>query len=148
MAQSLARVLIHIVYSTNRRMPSISRQTRPLLHGDLGGILRDLRCPPLAVGGTTDHVHLLFALSRTISIAGAVEEVKTASSRWMKRQDAPSFAWQGGYGAFSVSESQAARVVRYIACQDTRHRRATFQDEFRALLQRHGVSCDERGVWD
>lgn len=121
---------------------------RPALHAYLIGTLVHLHCPSLQTGGTADHIHSLFSLARTRTIAEVVEEVKTSSSRWMKREGVPQFAWQAGYGAFSVSESRADAVIRYIMRQGEHHRRATFQDELRQFLARHGVAYDERYVWD
>jgi putative transposase len=93
MPQSVARVLVHLVFSTKNREPLIARDTRPALHAYLGGILNTLGCSPLRVGGTADHVHALFSLSRTRTIAEAVEEAKKASSKWMKQQAAGDFWW-------------------------------------------------------
>src|ERR1700719_2581367 len=104
MAQSLARVLIHLIFSTKNREPLIHRETRVALHAYLAGILHNLRCPSLQTGGTADHVHTLFSLGRTRTIAEVVEEIKKSSSKWMKQQGVCSFTWQAGYGAFSVSE--------------------------------------------
>jgi REP element-mobilizing transposase RayT len=102
------------------------------------------------VGGVEDHVHLLCRQARTISLAEWVKELKRVSSIWVKKQDAKlrAFQWQAGYGAFSVSQSQSARVQRYIAGQAVHHRKMTFQDELRGLLVRHEIEFDERYVWD
>ena len=148
MPQSLARVLVHLVFSTKNREPLIARDTRPALHAYLGGILDTLGCSPLRVGGTADHVHALFSLSRTRTIAEAVEEAKKASSKWMKQQAAADFWWQAGYGAFSIGQSQIAAVSRYIDRQEEHHRVYSFQEELRDLLKRYQVAYDERYVWD
>lgn len=148
MPQSLARVLVHLVFSTKNREPSIVASVRPMLHEYLGGILDTLGCPPLIVGGTGDHVHLLFCLSRTQMIADVVEEAKTGSSKWMKQQGPPDFWWQAGYGAFSVGQSQVSTVSRYIARQEEHHRVQSFQAEFRHLLTRYQLPFDERYAWD
>jgi len=107
-------------------------------------------CPPHKIGGTRDHVHILFSLSRTITVAKFVETVKTASSKWIKVKgvEFTQFAWQNGYGAFSIGQSQFDTVRRYIETQEEHHQKRTFQDEFRALLRRYGVEFDERFVWD
>ena len=148
MPQSLARVLVHLVFSTKDREPCIDAAVRPLLHAYLGGILDTLGCSPLTVGGTCDHVHILFSLSRTQTIADVVEEVKKGSSKWVKQQGHPDFWWQAGYGAFSAAQSQVSTVSRYIARQEEHHRRQTFQAEFRNLLTRYQLPFDERYVWD
>ena len=144
----MARVLVHLVFSTKNREPSIAAAIRPLLHAYLGGILDTLGCSPLTVGGTVDHVHILFSLSRTQTIAAVVEEAKKGSSKWMKRQGPPDFWWQAGYGAFSVAQSQMSTVSRYTARQEERHRVQSFQAEFRQLLTRYQLPVDERYVWD
>ena len=106
--------------------------------------------PVVLMNSIEDHIHILFRLSRTITISSAVEEVKKLSSKWLKTQSAAlqSFAWQNGYGAFSVSESNVPAVCEYIANQREHHRINTFQDEYRAMLKRHGIQYDERYVWD
>ncbi len=148
MPQSLACVLIHLVFSTKNRQPSIAADIRPALHAYLGGILETLGCFPLRVGGTADHVHVLFSLSRTRTIADAVEEAKKGSSKWMKQQGSADFWWQLGYGAFSVAQSQVPTVKRYIDNQEEHHRAYSYQDEIRQLLRRYQLSGDERYVWD
>ena len=148
MPQSLARVLIHLVFATKNREPFLAGDCRPAVCKYLSGVLTGAGCVPLSVGGMPDHVHLLFALSRTLALCDAVEEVKKQSSVWAKSLAGPGFAWQAGYAAFSVSESNAARVRKYIETQDERHTTLSFQDEFRALLTRNRVEFDERFVWD
>ena len=148
MPQSLARVLVHLVFSTKNREPFIRPEHRERLFGYLGGTLNALQCPTVTVGGMPDHVHLLFGLSRTLSISQVVEEVKKESSKWAKDIIHPAFYWQVGYGAFSVSPSQSDIVKHYIANQEEHHRTDTFQDEYRKLLQLHEVEWDERYVWD
>jgi REP element-mobilizing transposase RayT len=113
-------------------------------------IFQALKSPALAIDGTQDHVHSLFALSRVITIADVVEEVKTESSKWIKTKgpEFTNFHWQSGYGAFSIGQSQVAAVRRYIQSQKKHHRRVTFQDEFRKFLKRYQIDYDERYVWD
>lgn len=113
MPQSLSRILVHLVFSTKNREPVLSSALRGELHPYLAGTLDQIDCPALRVGGVEDHVHLLFGLSRTRTIAEIVETVKTASSKWIKSKDArlASFHWQAGYAAFSVSQSDADLVV-------------------------------------
>ena len=148
MSQSLARVLVHLIFSTKNREPLIHREVRGASHAYLAGILQNLHCPSVQTGGTADHVHTLFSLARTRSVAEIVEELKKSSSRWMKQQGVKGFSWQAGYGAFSVSESQVRTVARYISRQQDHHRRLSFQDEFRRFLARYEVTYDERYVWD
>ena len=148
MPQSLSRVLLHMVFSTKDREPFLSSSLRGSLHAYLIGVLRNLDCPSIQVGGSDDHVHLLMVLSRTRTIAGVAQEVKTSSSKWVKTQGVRAFAWQTGYGVFSVSESRVQEVVAYIQGQEDHHRYRSFQEEFREFLQRHQVPFDERYVWD
>jgi len=149
MPQSLSQVLVHMVYSTKGRTPNIRTELQPRLHAYLSTVLANDGHIPIIVGGHLDHVHMLFGLSRTITIAKAVESSKTSSSRWMKEEFGVSdFGWQHGYGAFSVSPSDQEVCVAYIANQESHHKVFSFQDEFRTLLEEFGVSYDERYVWD
>jgi putative transposase len=150
MAQSLLSILIHLVVSTKNREPFITPAIEPELPAYLATIFREWKSPSLLVGGMHDHIHALFALSRTVSVANMVEEVKTSSSKWIKRQGREfwNFHWQAGDGAFSVSQSHAPRVKDSIANQKTHHQRRTFQEEYRAMLKKYGIEYDERYVWD
>ena len=150
MPQSLSRVLVHLVFSTKNREPLLTPEVRAELFPYLSVVLNNDGCPSLRVGGVADHVHLLFGLSRTRTIAEVVENVKTSSSKWVKTRDPAlaHFHWQAGYGAFSVSPSDSAEVVAYIEGQEEHHSGTTFQDEFRDHLRRDGVDWDERYVWD
>jgi REP element-mobilizing transposase RayT len=147
-AQSLSRILVHLVFSTKNREPTVHSDLRQRLHAYLVGCFRNLECPSLQTGGTADHVHALLMLSRTASIADVAEQLKKSSSKWMKQQGVATFAWQAGYGAFSIGESQVPALVRYIVKQEEHHRRVTFQDELRRLLNRYNVTYDERYVWE
>ncbi len=148
MPQSLAKILVHVVFSTKNREPTIRQDIRPALHAYVTGILKNLRCPSLQTGGTADHVHTLLPLARTRTVADVVEEVKKSSSKWMKQQGVDSFFWQAGYGAFSIGESQVLALIRYIGQQEEHHRQLSFQEEFRRLLDRYGIAYDERYIWD
>jgi REP element-mobilizing transposase RayT len=120
------------------------------LHSYLAGILNNIHCPSLQVGGVEDHVHLFFGLSRTCTIAEVVETLKTSSSKWIKTKNSElvDFHWQAGYAAFSVSQSDAESVVTYVRNQAQHHQKMTFQDEYRRLLERYHVAFDEKYVWD
>jgi putative transposase len=151
MPQSLSNVIIHVVYSTKHRKPSLrDRGLRDETHRQLGGASKTLDCPPILVGGTEDHVHLVARQSRTISLADWIKELKRTTSLWIKQRDRgqKDFQWQAGYGAFSVSQSNLAQVVEYIKNQEKHHRRFDFKTEFRRLLERHGIEYDEQYVWD
>jgi putative transposase len=149
--QSLAKILLHTVFSTKGRQPFLrDKPLRGELHRYLGGILTNLACQPIIVGGVEDHVHLVCALSRTCDAAAMVKEVKRGSSLWLKTKspDLADFVWQNGYGTFSIGFSQIESVREYIAGQEQHHRKVSFQDEFRQLLSRYEIEFDERYVWD
>ena len=151
MPQSLSDVVIHIVFSTKIRKAFLrDPDLRAEAHKQLGGISKTLNCPPILVGGTEDHVHILARQSRTISLADWIKELKRTTSGWIKRRDERQhgFQWQAGYGAFSVSQSRVDHVIDYIRNQEEHHRKFYFKTEFRRLLERHGVKYDEEYVWD
>ena len=152
MPQSLSAVYIHLVFSTKERVPFLRDQKINVrLHQRLGGISKRLECPPLIIGGVSDHVHLLCRFSRTITQAEWVKELKRVSNLWLKEQGEfglDKFAWQRGYACFSVSHSKLELVKTYIANQETHHRKTTFQNEVRSLFKKHDLTWDERYVWD
>ncbi len=148
MPQSLARNVIHLVFSTKNREAFITPAIRARLHAYLAGTVNELGCHAIKVGGVADHVHILFVLAKTLSLSKAVEEIKKSSSKWMKENGVPRFYWQNGYGAFSVSADDEDVVAHYVANQEEHHRETSFQDEFRGLLRRHRIEWDERYVWD
>ena len=123
---------------------------RPRTHGYLATICRNLGADLVRVGGVADHVHIVTTLPRTLSQSELIEQIKKASSKWIKTLDARyrGFFWQRGYGAFSVSQSQLDPVLGYVERQQEHHRTRTFQEEYRDLLRRHGLGFDERYVWD
>ncbi len=150
MPQSLSSLLTHVVFSTKNREPLLSGPAADEIHPYLSGVLNNMHCPSIQTGGVSDHVHLFFRISRTASISEVVETVKVSSSKWIKTKG-PKFAefhWQSGYGAFSVSQSDADAVVTYIRNQPEHHRKVTFQEEYRKFLERYAISYDERYVWD
>jgi putative transposase len=150
MPQSLAKIYVHLIFSTKNREPLLLDAVRPDLHAYLGGILRDLDCTALEINTESDHAHVLFLLARTHSLSDVVGQLKRGSSAWLKTRDGAlaTFHWQNGYGAFSVSQSGVEEVRDYIRRQHEHHRRVGFQDEFRAFLRRHEIAFDERYVWD
>jgi REP element-mobilizing transposase RayT len=151
MPQSLAKIIVHAVFSTKDRRPFLrDKSLRDELHHYLGGILINHDCQPIIVGGVEDHVHILSTLSRTVEAAEMVKEVKRGSSLWLKTKgpDLNDFAWQNGYGIFSVGFSQIPSARDYIAGQEEHHRKVSFQDEYRELLRRYEIEFDERYVWD
>lgn len=151
MPQSLSVVYIHLVFSTKDRRPLLrDKPTRDALHAYLGGISKQLDCAPIQIGGVEDHIHLLARFGRTVTQAEWVKELKRVSNLWLKERsrDFADFEWQGGYAAFSVSQSNLEPVKQYIASQEEHHRKVGFQDELRTLLKRHEIEWDEKYVWD
>jgi putative transposase len=148
--QSLVSLNVHVVFSTKNREPFIDRDLAPRLYGYMGGIIRKTNSVLLTAGGVEDHVHLLVSLGRQVCIADLVRDVKSNSSGWVhdtfpKRSK---FAWQAGYGAFTVSVSLLDCVMAYIANQEEHHKKEVVQVEFRTLLKEHAIEWDERYVWD
>jgi len=152
MPQSLAKVVVHIVFSTKDRRPFLRDPgLRQELNAYMATILKDnADSPALLINGVEDHIHALVNLSRKFAIMNVIQEMKTETSKWLKTEspDTADFAWQSGYGAFSVSESNIGQVKEYIANQEEHHKKVTFQDEFRAFCTRHNVELDERYAWD
>ena len=135
----------HLVFGTKNHEPVITPAWRDRLHTYLGGVIRTLDGVPESVGGVSDHVHLLIGLRATHTLADVLRETKSVSSAWAHVDvGVSSFAWQEGYGAFTVSASQLEDVRAYIQGQDEHHRTRTFRDEYLMLLQRSGVEFDER----
>ena len=151
MPQSLAKILVHIVFSTKHRQPFLKDESlRGELHAYAITVLKSRDSPSLAINTVEDHIHILCSLSRKITVADLVEQLKTSTSKWLKTKS-PSlkrFYWQAGYGAFSVSESKRPAIMRYIARQQEHHRRMTYQDELRLICAKQGIEIDERYVWD
>jgi len=149
MGQSLVKNYIHIVFSTKHRAHLINDSIETELHSYLGGICNKLECQVLKVGGYTDHIHILCMLSKKITLAKLMEELKSHSSKWIKTKGAAysNFYWQDGYGAFSVNPSEVEIVINYIANQKVHHSKKTFQDEYSAFLKKYDVEYDERFVW-
>ena len=150
MAQTFTNLLTHVIFSTKQRIPSIRPEWKPRLLAYMGGIVRELRGKAVAIDGAADHVHLLLWMPPAISVTDTLRVLKTNSSRWANQQGSgrQGFAWQAGYGAFSVSHSNAPAVVRYIRGQEKHHRRVSFQEEFVKLLQKNNIEYDERYIWE
>ncbi len=150
MAQSLAKIYIHLIFSTKRRERFPFDAIRSDLQAYVAGILRDLESPALEIMSEPEHMHILFLLSRTQTISDVVGQVKRGSSAWLKtrRPDYGQFHWQNGFGAFSVSQSAVEEVREYIRDQREHHKQVTFQEEFRTFLRRYEVEFDERYIWD
>ncbi len=151
MPQSLAQIYLHLVFSTKDRTPYLKDPAfRDKTHAYLAGICKNLDSPSLRGGGTEDHVHVACRLSRKHSIAELVQKLKEKSSKWIKGENPAlsDFYWQAGYGAFSVSPGHMPALLEYIANQEEHHRKVSFQDELRRILEKYGLEYDERYVWD
>ena len=150
MPQSLAKLHLHLVFSTKHRSPWLGDTVREDLHAYAAAVLRREGCPVVAINSVEDHIHLLLELSRTQAICNVVEALKIATSKWIKTRglEYSEFARQAGYGVFAVSASHIATVCAYIARQREHHARHSFQDEYRGILERHRVGYDEQFVWD
>ena len=150
MPQSLSLVIIHVIFSTKDRRPLLHGDARSSLHAYLAKVGRNAGCDCYRVGGVADHVHVAIRLSRTITIADLVEQLKTTSSKWLKAysDDLAEFAWQRGYACFSVGPGDVDALCKYIDNQEQHHETRTFQDEYRMFLKKYGVDHDEAYVWD
>ncbi len=150
MSQSLAKNILHLIFSTKNREPLLTASIRPALHSYLGGFVRQWDSPSILMNSVADHIHILFCLSKNHALKDVVEEVKKGSSKWIKGQgqEFAAFFWQAGYGAFSVSQSNVPPVKRYINNQEAHHKKLGFQDEFRTFLKKYEIDYDERYVWD
>jgi REP element-mobilizing transposase RayT len=139
--------LVHCVFSTKLRRNLIAAEVQPDLWAFLGGIARKNGFKALIVGGTENHCHVLLSLPATIALSKAVQLLKGASSHWMSKKHGEGFAWQEGYGAFTVGVSQKNDTISYIRSQAEHHRKRTFEEEFVAFLKKHGVEYDPQHVW-
>lgn len=148
MGQSLVKNYVHIVFSTKNRHPFIQQEYEDELYKYLGGVCKAHECAPIQVGGYLDHVHILCLLSKKMAIMNLLEELKTDSSKWMKKRadELSKFYWQDGYGAFSINPSQVDTVTSYIQNQRDHHSNKSFQDEYRGFLKKYKVDYDERYV--
>jgi len=148
--QSLAQLLVHVVFSTKNREPCLDDSVHIELHAYLGGIIGNLDGVLLKAGSVADHIHLLISHPRTCAPADLIQEIKTGSSKWLKTRNPryANFHWQSGYGIFSVSPSHRPALETYLGTQSDHHRKVTFQDEYRKLLRKYGIEHDERYVWD
>ena len=150
MANTYTNLLFHIVFSTKNRAAIIGHAVREPLYQYIGGVIRGEAGTLLEIGGVADHVHLLARFKAAVAVATMVRQIKTSSSKWLNQRLGAGFkfAWQAGYGAFTVSESQVSQVRRYIQNQAEHHRKRTFQEELREMLSKHNIEFDERYLWD
>jgi putative transposase len=148
-SHTFVNALYHCVFSTKQRRPFIKSALQERLWPMMGGIAREQGLKALTIGGVEDHVHLLLSLSTTMPIAKTIQLIKGVSSKWVHDTfpEHRLFAWQEGYGAFSIGVSQTDATLAYIRSQPEHHRQTTFQEEFRMFLKKHGIEYDERYLW-
>jgi len=143
MSHSYVHNAVHVVFSTKDRRKLIPKESQTRLWAYLAGVCKKQQIFVHEIGGTEDHLHMLIQIPLTLSFSDAMQEIKTSSSRWMGRN----FSWQRGFGVFGVSASNLDAVVRYIRTQEVHHRKMTFEQEFIALLEKHGIAYDPRYVF-
>lgn len=148
MGQSLSQLYVHLTFGTKKRHPFISEHIEPKLHSYVAGILRNTESPALKINSVSDHVHILFRLSKNYALAKVVEEVKKQSSKWLKEQGITGFTWQIGYGAFSVSSSKVKVVKEYIINQKQHHKTKTYKEEVEEFIKEYDIiEYDEKYFW-
>ncbi len=149
MAHTYVNCLLHVVFSTSLRVPSIAMAWKSKLHGMLAMIAHERGFPTIVVGGIEDHVHLLMSLPKDRAISDCLRVLKSTSSKWVNDEffHQRGFAWQDGYGAFAISPSHKQATIAYIEDQEAHHRHRTFQEEYRDFLVRQGITWDERYLW-
>ena len=148
MARTYTKLIYHIVFSTKERIPLIAPEIRDRLYEYLGGVIRGEKGSLMEIGGMPDHVHILARFGAAIAVSEMLKRIKGSSSHWLSQETGTWFAWQAGYGAFSVSESQVAAVRKYIQQQEEHHKRISFKDELISLLRKHRIEFDEGDLFD
>jgi len=149
MSQSLSKLFIHIVFHIGNSSVKIKKEIEKELYAYIGSIIKDNESIPIIINGVEDHVHILCVMSKNISLSKLVEEIKRHSSRWIKTKDISykKFAWQGGYGGFSVSASLHDKTKKYIEKQEEHHKKMTFKEEYLLFIKEYGLDYDERYLW-
>ena len=148
MARTYTKLIYHIVFSTKERVPLITEEVRDRLYPYLGGVIRGEKGSLMEIGGVADHIHLLARFGAAIAVSDMVQRIKGNSSHWLNQQPGFWFAWQNGYGAFTVSESQVAAARKYIQRQEEHHKQVSFKDELISLLRKHRIDFDEDDLLD
>ena len=149
MAQTLVNILVHVIFSTKERRHLIKPESQSALYAYMAGTMKNLDSPCLAIGGTSNHIHLLTALSKKAALSDVIGELKKSSSKWAKTKGPAyaHFAWQEGYGAFSIGRSQVEALKRYITRQEEHHKTKSFEAELIETLRKYDVGYDERYLW-
>ena len=150
MSQSLASILVHIIFSTKNRLPLISQTIEKDLYSYIVGIAKANDVHVYEIGGVEDHIHLFICLPRTLTLSKCIEEIKKGSSKWIKTKgiEYQNFSWQNGYGAFSIGYSSCAALRNYIQNQREHHKKILFKDEMILFLKKYQISFDENYLWD
>lgn len=150
MSQSLADIIVHIVFSTKERHPWIQSEIEPELYAYMSATCRNLDCHIIQINGMPDHIHVLALLGRTITLSKLISEMKSSSSRWIKTKgnQYSKFAWQSGYGAFSVSRPNLNGAMKYLTKQKEHHKTIPFKEELLTMLKRAQIKYDESYLWD
>jgi len=150
MAQSLAKIYLHIIFSTKNRRAFIKPEIEIELYKYIAGILRNIKCTAIKINGTLDHIHILNTMSRTISISTILGVLKKDSSKWLKTKgdEFKNFHWQNGYGVFSVSSLELNKVTMYIENQKEHYKKKSFMEEYMEFLKEYHIEYDERYLWD
>ena len=147
MSHTHTNLVYHIVFSTQGHLPLLTKEVRPELFAYMGGLVKEKKGKPHIINGVDDHGHLLLGLPPDVSVSDSMRFVKANSSRWMKERFGKPFAWQKGFGAFSVSRSNADAVAKYIRDQEEHHRKFDFKSEYVSLLEKNGVEFDDKYLW-
>ena len=149
MSQSLSKLFVHIVFHIKKGSVGINKADSKELYAYMGAIIKDNESIPIVINGVENHVHILCVMSKNIALSKLVEEIKRHSSRWIKTKGEQygHFAWQGGYGAFSVSQSIHDKTKRYIENQENHHKKMTFKDEYLLFLKKYGINYNEQYLW-
>ena len=150
MSQSLAKIWVHIIFSTKDRYPFFNEKNfQTKLHNYIAGVGHNIGCKSISVGGINDHVHILLPQPKSQNLADIIKKIKTSSTKWIKSQSNlnPLFAkfhWQSGYGAFSVSQSHVITVQQYINNQEEHHKKFSYKNELLALLKKHDIEFNQK----
>jgi REP element-mobilizing transposase RayT len=149
MGQSLIRNYVHIIFSTKNRLRYIKEDRKEIIFSYIGALCNKKKCQVLRVGGYEDHIHILCLLDKNITLVDLIRFIKTNSSRWIKGKfpEINSFAWQEGYGSFSINPQQIELVIEYIDKQKIHHGKVTFEGEYLAFLKKYNIDYDERFIW-
>jgi len=149
MSQSLSKLYVHLIFHVKNERVLICQKDEEELYAYLGGIIKQHFSEPIRIGGADNHIHILANMSKNISLANFIEEIKKNSSRWIKTKDIyyKNFAWQGGYAGYSVSQSKIEVVKKYIERQKEHHKKTTFKDEYIKFLNEYGINYDENYLW-